>query len=295
MKLYRHWDSHTEKPTAVIPPNFTDTKLLEDLKWFIAERMHMWELRARGGPPPYSEHPILASYRFCNVYRELDRQTIEFHTLLSPLRNDFPLWLLNMFYCRVVARVSTIEHTGLLMLDQKENVKVFEKLLNAPIPRYGTPYVFPISLLQRSPFPTRELFLTRFVPEQIDRIAREIKTWKKKNVYEAVQIITALFGFPFSFHWTEVLIDTAYQYPKHINLFGRFPVGPGALPTLQRIAPGNDPSYIVERLTALPIETGLTYNTRPVYLSAENWEGICCEFRKLTNLTSGTGRRRRYM
>jgi hypothetical protein len=38
----------------------------------------------------------------------------------------------------------------------------------------------------------------------------------------------------------------------------------------------------------------LTYNHKPVYLSAENWEGIGCEFRKYTNLKNGTGRKKLY-
>ena len=125
-------------------------------------------------------------------------------------------------------------------------------------------------------------------------VAAEIATWDLLNTYDGVQRVVPMFGFPLFFHWTEVLIDTAYQYPQLVSLFGRFPVGPGALPIVERIAPENDPSYVVGRLPGVVLNTGLTYNDVPVRLSSENWEGICCEFRKFTNLSNGTGRVRRY-
>lgn len=294
-RLYNHWGRHAGwQATAVTAPSFDDPSLLKELTWFVNERMKMWEQKNNGSAAPYSKNSILAQYRFCNVYRELDRQTIEFHTMLNTLRGDFPLWLLNMFYCRVVARPETIRYTGLLSFNKKANRQVYEKLLGAPYPRYGTPYVFPISVIQRGKFPTRELFLTQYLPAIIHDITNEITSWKHKNVYDAVQRVVEIFGYSLKFHWTEVLIDAAYQYPEHFNLFGRFPVGPGSLPTIQRIAAHNDPSYIVERLTAIPLHTGLTYEDRPVVLSAENWEGVCCEFRKYTNLSTGSGRRRKY-
>src|SRR5690606_32900931 len=43
---------------------------------FIRERHAIWERRNKGLPKPWTEDPILQSYRFCNVYRELDKETI---------------------------------------------------------------------------------------------------------------------------------------------------------------------------------------------------------------------------
>lgn len=294
-QLYRHWDAHVNpRDFSVVPPRFHEPELLSKIDWFVHERMAMWERKMRSEDGPSSLDPILAERRFCNVYRELDRQTIEFHTLLNPLRDDMSLWLLNMFYCRVVARPETIKFTGLLSFDSKENMGVRKRLLTAPYPRYGTPYVFPISVIQRSKWPTREDFVSKYLPLVMPAVADEISSWNKSNVYSGIQNVVKVFSFPFYFHWTEVLIDTAYQYPDFLDLFGRFPVGPGALPTVQRIAPQNEASYIVERLTGVPLETGLTYNGAKIPLSAENWEGICCEFRKYTNLSAGSGRKRVY-
>lgn len=247
-----------------------------------------------GKKPPYTSDPILSQYRFCNVFREFDAQTIAFHTLLNPLRDDFSLWLLNMFYCRMVARPETVTHTGLLSFDQKENEVFYKKLVDSPRPRYGTPYVFPVSVILKSPTPTRETFIAYFLPSIMRAVANEIETWKHLSIYDGVQNLLPLFGYNLSFLWTEVLIDVAYQYPERLDLFARFPVGPGSLPTFKAMAPGEDPSLFVAALAAAQVETGLTYRGTPLVLSAENWEGVGCEYRKYTNLKAGKGRRRIY-
>jgi hypothetical protein len=45
-----------------------------DIYWkFAAERQHIFESRVRGDAGPWTTDPILASYKFCNVYRASDR------------------------------------------------------------------------------------------------------------------------------------------------------------------------------------------------------------------------------
>lgn len=293
--LYKHWHFHTYHviDKNVEAKKFVNQNLIDEIKAFIKERMNIWRNK-NTNIQPLTTDPILSKYRFCNVFRELDRQTIEFHTLLNPIRDDFPLWLLNMFYCRVVARVETVKYAGLLSFNEKNNENVYERLMNSPRPRFGTPYVFPISTIQKSSTPTRELFLTQYLPTVMRDVAKEIINWRSKTVYEGVGKILPIFKYNLHFHWTEVLIDVAYQYPYIIDLFGEFPIGPGALPTLSRIEPKTAPSLLVVELSKLKIDLGLLYNGRPLRLSAENWEGIACEFRKYTNLKSGHGRRRLY-
>lgn len=289
--LYRHWPLHIR---AGDPSRLGGIAPPPELHAFIAERMRIWEAKTAGRNPPYTEDPVLNRYRFCNIFREFDRQTIRFHELLGSLRDDFPRWLLNMFYCRLVARTETIERVGLLSFDPEANRRKYEALMRSPRPRYGTPYVFPVSTIQRSATPTRELFLTRYAPEAVPRVAALIDSWKQSPVYDGVAAILPVFGFNLSFLWTEVLIDVAYQYPQRIDLFARFPVGPGALPTFRKMMPGKDPSFAAAELGRAGYEVGITFEGQPVRLSAENWEGIGCEFRKYGNLKAGHGRKRLY-
>jgi hypothetical protein len=292
--LYRHWGLHTSQNIRQLSPKevFDDVKLYKDITRFIRERIRIWEKKTAGDALPYTDDSILSKYRFCNIFREFDRQTIAFHELLNPLRDDFPLWLLNMFYCRMVARPETIRAVGLLSFEATHNDSIYKKLDATARPRYGTPYVFPVSAIMRSNTPTRELFITKYLPSVLKDVSDEIATWKKESVYDGVGKVLPLFGFNLEFLWTEVLIDVAYQFPEHIDLFARFPIGPGSAPTFKRIAKDEDPSLLVARLARIPFRTDLTYSGSLLMLSAENWEGIGCEFRKYSNLKGGKGRKR---
>lgn len=293
--LYRHWAFHTvQRNKSLFVITESGEKVLGEIKWFILERINIWRQKVLGKSPPYTADPILGRYRFCNIFREFDRQTIEFHRLLDPLRYDFPLWLLNMFYCRIVARPETVNKVGLLSFDDKQNQAVYRSLIEMSSPRFGNAYVFPISVIQKSPWPTRELFMTHYLPKAIPAAAREIKTWDRRSVYDGLGAVLAIFSYNLSFLWTEVLIDTAYQFPEYLDLFGRFPVGPGALPTFKKINAAKEPSLLATELCSVDVDTGITFGGNPLRLSAENWEGIGCEFRKYTNLGTGKGRKRIY-
>jgi len=109
-----------------------------------------------------------------------------------------------------------------------------------------------------------------------------------------VKKILPMFGFNLEFLWTEVLIDVAYQFPDRINLLDRFPIGPGSMPTMKMIDGASDPVDLAVKLSSIPFDTGITIDGAKLRLSAENWEGIGCEFRKYTNLKNKKGRKRIY-
>ncbi len=318
-KLYNHWENHTQAHIAAEkkPRIQLDKKILTEIDGFIAERMHIWHKRYLHSNPknksaaePYTDDPILSQYRFCNIYRELDRQTIDIHLLLKPLQNDkdFALWLLNVAFCRFVCNPQTVKDVGLLSFNEKENKKVHDRLVAHERPKYGVAYIFPISTIQRSRTPTRESFFTQHLPRVIPRIATFLQTnaknKRKSSVCELLDEILPLFGFNFTFHWTEILIDVAYQYPNVVDLYKQFPIGPGSRPTMERLAVVSNANYkdkadtqqvVLELINHEPRAFPyLTLDGKPIRLSAENWEGIGCEFRKYTNLKKGNGRRRKY-
>lgn len=289
--LYRHWKAHSK-----LEPTGSTAVLPNKLIWFITERMSIWEQKYRDAKPPFTNDKALQKYRFCNIYRELDRQTTEIHTQLNGLRNDFPLWLLNVAFHRFVCKPETILKVGLLNFDADNNQQVYEKLIALPKPKYGTPYVFPISVIQKSAFPTREKFFCYYLPKTIPSVAEELEKFNNITVNEALKRLLPTFGFNFRFHWTEILIDIAYQYPNLIDLYKDFYVGPGALPTAQAINPELTPSEVVDSCVGTELKNFpyLTFEDLPIKLSAENWEGIFCEYRKYTNLKEGKGRKRIY-
>ena len=293
--LYRHWNHHVNfSPANLVNDSISQAKLGRIVN-FATERMLVWERKVSGQAPPYTQDPIIQKYRFCNIYRELDRQTIEIHKILNPIRDDFNLWLLNLAFNRFLCKPETFEQIGFLSFDTEDNSRVMERLLDAKRPKYGSAYVFPISIIQRSEFDTREKFFTQYLPTVIPRVSKIIEEFNDVGVSRALELILPAFGFNFKFHWTEILIDIAYQFPECINLYKLFPIGPGSIPTMKSLA-SSDPEYTALELVDYQLD-GFPYlqvDGQNIYLSAENWEGIGCEYRKYLNLSTGKGRKRRY-
>jgi hypothetical protein len=201
-----------------------------------------------------------------------------------------------MLFCRFICNTETISKIGLLNFDKTNNQKIFEKLINLPSPKYGVAYIFPISTIQKSEYNTREKFFCYYLPSIIKDVVAEIENFDDISVSEALERALPIFKFNFRFHFTEVFIDLAYQYPAKIDLFKRFPIGPGSIPTMKRLDPNKKPEDVNLDLILTNPENFkyLTIDGRNVHLSAENWEGIGCEFRKYSNLKNGFGRKRIY-
>ncbi|PIR58226.1 MAG: hypothetical protein COU70_02010 [Parcubacteria group bacterium CG10_big_fil_rev_8_21_14_0_10_35_15] len=293
--IYRHWEYHIDNPFLAASRKIDlDKSYLDQIGKFAIERMKIWEKVEQGLAQPFTADPVLQRYRFCNIYRELDKQTIEYHKLLHNIRKDFDLWLLNMMFCRLICRYETIKHVGLLCYNRKNNEKVFGRLKTLPSPKYGTAYVFPISVIMKSEFPSRERFFCFYLPEIMKSCAEVVRSFDRAGVADAVERVLPVFKYNLRFHWTEVLIDVAYQYPQYIDLFKRFPIGPGSKPMMEMLNKTVNPEEICLALTRTDLKgfPYLFYKGKRVWLSPENWEGICCEFRKYYNLRHGTGRKR---
>ncbi len=303
LNLYRYWqlfDAGAAKLKKAVysEQNLVDLARLKEVEDFAKKRMEAWYNRLNDVYPT-SDDSIIAKFKFCNTYRELDRQTIYFHTKLNEFRGDFSFWLLNMFAARFLANIDTFDAVGFLDLKTK-NTDYFAKLKSLKKPKFGNAYVFPISTIQNSPWPTREEFLSFYVPEVIDGVAKVILAKQGRTVNELLLELLPAFKFNHRFLWTEVLIDVHYQFPELVELGRDFYIGPGARPSLEYLREGKtDLSLILDSLAReYPYIEGVNLSVKgnaTIPLSAENWEGICCEFRKYQNLKSGKGRRRRYV
>jgi hypothetical protein len=266
------------------------------MQYLINARMKIWQAKELGKSPPYSTDPILNKFRFCNIYRELDRQTIEIHSKYLDLRENFPLWLLNVAFARFICRTQTINTLDIISFSHPHNLEVKNKLLKLNYPKYGNAYVFPISVLKGINCPNRETFLCEYLPSIMENVAAKIRKFKDESVLEVLPEITKIFGSNLKFHLTEILIDVAYQFPQFLNLYRQFPIGPGSRPAMKLLCPN------LEVETTCAILVNQLYSTRnlltldgqPILLSAENWEGVGCEYRKYANLLSGRGRHRLY-
>ncbi len=290
--LYKHWDKHTQF-TSNSSYYFKDSKLESELKYFIKERINIWIKKdLLKLDLPYTEDKILQTYKFCNIFREFDRQTIFFHKFLKDIESNFELWLMNMFVCRMIANIETISKLGILTFENQD--EYYEKFMKLSKPKFGNAYVFPISTIQKIEENTRERFICYYLPKRIKEVSKIIQSWNYMSVASGIEMICDKFGINLKFLWTEVLIDVAYQYPEKVNLFDTFPIGPGSAPTMKQIDKSKDLMKTNLALINYKFKTDISYNGKEIALSAENWEGIGCEFRKYQNLKKGIGRKRYY-
>jgi hypothetical protein len=85
---------------------------LRTLVYWMKERHAIYERRKAGQPPPWTSDPILASHRWCNVFRELDRQTILLRkNWREPYRDHENLWFA-MAMARQINWWPTLEAVG---------------------------------------------------------------------------------------------------------------------------------------------------------------------------------------
>ena len=82
--------------------------LLEEFVYFVKERQAVHDRRTKGLPAPWTDDPILRTYRFCNVRREDDRVTRWIHEhWLRPNDEDPNLWL-----ARLLNKPESLEACG---------------------------------------------------------------------------------------------------------------------------------------------------------------------------------------
>lgn len=79
---------------------------------FMEERHSIYERKELGYPKPWTNDEILQNYKFCNVYRELDTQTIWFaENWRTPNEDDPDLWFASLVF-RFINWHETAEQLG---------------------------------------------------------------------------------------------------------------------------------------------------------------------------------------
>lgn len=97
------------------------------LLWFMRERHLVHLRRASGLPPPWTEDEVLATYHFCNIYREIDKvSSWLLEKFYTPLRGSGRVW-----HAACVARLGSNLPETLSSLGTGEwDRRHFENVLN---------------------------------------------------------------------------------------------------------------------------------------------------------------------
>ncbi|EGO01791.1 hypothetical protein SERLA73DRAFT_166306 [Serpula lacrymans var. lacrymans S7.3] len=71
--IYLSFEESPPPSVTIKGLTFTPTKVFDTFWRYAAERQAIDDRRRKGLPPPWTDDPILGGYRFCNVFRVLDR------------------------------------------------------------------------------------------------------------------------------------------------------------------------------------------------------------------------------
>ena len=133
----------------------------DDLFRFVRERHAIWERRLVGQPKPWTQDPILQSYRFCNVYRELDTVTIWIKDNWRTPHYEEPYVWFAMVVARLVNWPDTLEVLGYpVPWDAERFVKTLEARKQLDLKVFTGAYVIPAKATYKSKaeYLAREVF-----------------------------------------------------------------------------------------------------------------------------------------
>ncbi len=86
--------------------------MIDDLKFWITEREAVRVKKEAGEKRPFTDDPMLATYRFCNVHREDDKVTRYIKEHFRDPYPGHPAMILNMAMCRLINWIPTLHNIG---------------------------------------------------------------------------------------------------------------------------------------------------------------------------------------
>jgi len=294
--LYHHWPKYQEFPECK-GKDFEvalDTSTEEGFWDFMKERMNIWHRRNSGLPAPWTEDEVIQKYRFTNIYRELDWQTQVWHTWLKQFEYNFDLWFMNMLHCRLVCKPDTIDKVGFLAFSDQLNETRHQAFLDLPSPRSGSSYNFAQYESMLMGYEGRHDVYYVHVPKVAKACARVFKSGADSSIHDMTEDMVIAFEGRMRFILAEVIMDSGYQKPQHVNEFKMFPIGPGASPMCKEL---NKKAKVRQvALTLMSKQPSdfpyLIINGRPVFLTTAAIEQGLCEYRKYKNIKFDNGRSR---
>ena len=268
-----------------------------DLYWTFASRRHAaFEARLRGGAWPWSDDPLLQTFKFCNVFRALDRVTQYLigevaygsDTLTTPLDRIFQLVAFRTFSKIDTWRdVSSILH-GAPRLEHLRS-GALEQALDEVKARRGGLYTGAFILCATKAFGFDEkhrnhvaLFRHMFVDNACGERALEIRSLKG--------LVALLESFPLMgpFMAYQTAIDLNYSDLFSFDENDYVQAGPGALRGLRKAflslgdySPSDAIRWMVERQDDEFARLGLRFDGlfgRPMH--AIDCQGLFCELDK---------------
>lgn len=299
---------------------------LQEFFEFIYDRHHIWYKKSfLKLESPWTDDPILQTYKFCNIYRELDKVSIVIdETICKSQELDFE----SKFFNILAGRVFNLDYTYSKMLGildpRNFDHKYYEDLLDSKIKKglgiWNSAYTvtqMKFDKNYRKEKHAQFLLMFDYVSKNIEFLTRGLR--KCTSLREATLKLCKL-PLIGEFLAGEIVQDLTYCRPFFFSNemnddHDLCTVGPGTLKSITETFslenPTNETFTNLIKSTSdlqgkyfytLKQQTGKdwneiaykTSNSPTPKLSINNIESAFCEIRKYNNLSNGSGRKRYY-
>lgn len=258
---------------------------------FIKERYAIYERRKAGAPKPWTKDKILQSYRFCNVYRELDTVTKWINdNWRVPHRHDPNLWFA-MCVARLVNWPGTLaEMRYPVAWDRKRFIRTIHKIQAEGRKAYSGAYIVSTNGSKQD----KAEYLAQHVLTPLWN-ARTMMQPRKEDTLEAFYERLRAFNGMGSFLAAQVVADIKYVDPlKAAKDWRTFAAsGPGSRRGLNRLfnRPTEEPYKEAEwREDARAVwqRIGPRLERMPL-MHMQDLQNCLCEFDKYERTRKGEG------
>jgi 5-hmdU DNA kinase-like protein len=262
---------------------------------YAVDRYRIFLAKANGFPAPWTDDPILRSYRFCNVFREDDKVTEWLRTnVRNPLRENAVV-IPAIITCRFFNRIESMELIVKNNLHTDWDVAKLQRVFKGVKPIVGAAYIIktPNGMDKlRGLISILDEVWTRYHDGELVQAVEGIRSMEK--------LVSYLTAFPYFGKFTayEMACDLQYTkffHPTDTDIWAN--PGPGAQRGLQRIlngAVGGGKLYDSVMLAAMQELLRLSQNPHNWVAHWPRWdmrtvEHTLCEFDKYERARLGEG------
>ncbi|MFH1010524.1 MAG: nucleotide kinase domain-containing protein [bacterium] len=281
----------------------TDPDHLSLFFTFTAERHRIYRKRKAGSAPPWTDDPILQTYKFTNIFRDLDPGTLYVTNKILPKLTSAEDVIFNLIIYRLFNRIATFDAVGIQSVTSFDRAAFESRLreLARTQPVFTNAHIVSgYAFIPGKDKIEKVCTILEGIHRNIPRMAKDVLVHQDSDfTFNTLHGIKGLGNFLAY----QICVDIGYWNSKLYNESEHVVCGPGCLRGLSRIFRGKyDPveairyleSVQYEQFRRLNIDSADLFEGRRLNLMAI--EGCLCEFFKYDKALRHEGRpRNRYV